>query len=161
VEGGENGGAIQDGGSTSLPSFRSLNGGDTLRATINHYMATSNRLQCWGWLFCYAIGRMSKTICLKGFSMPAYKGAWHGHHDGTGVDTIWSPVLSPIKCRVLQGNPPWACLQIRHKLPRPVLPWAFQQLGCPVGNTPYHLQGPPWLSDLGLRRWYTYLVHPQ
>jgi hypothetical protein len=41
VEGGEHGGAIQDGGSMSLPSFRSRNSGETLRAAINHYMATS------------------------------------------------------------------------------------------------------------------------
>jgi hypothetical protein len=41
VEGGEHGRAIRDGGSTSLPSFRSRNGGKTLRATIIHYMATS------------------------------------------------------------------------------------------------------------------------
>jgi hypothetical protein len=45
VEGGEHGGAISDGGSTSLPSFRSCNGGETLRAAIIHYMATSARLQ--------------------------------------------------------------------------------------------------------------------
>jgi hypothetical protein len=45
AEGGEHGGAIQDGGSTSLPSFRSHNGGETLRAAIIHYMATSARLQ--------------------------------------------------------------------------------------------------------------------
>jgi hypothetical protein len=45
VDGGEHGGAIQDGGSTSLPSFRSRNGGETLRAAIIHYMATSARLQ--------------------------------------------------------------------------------------------------------------------
>ena len=45
VEGGEHGGAIQDGGSTSLPSFRSRNGGEILRAAIIHYMATSARLQ--------------------------------------------------------------------------------------------------------------------
>jgi hypothetical protein len=45
VEGGEHGGAIWDGGSTSLPSFRSRNGGETLRAAIIHYMATSARLQ--------------------------------------------------------------------------------------------------------------------
>jgi hypothetical protein len=45
VEGGEHGGTIRDGGSTSLPSFRSRNGGETLRAAINHYMATSARLQ--------------------------------------------------------------------------------------------------------------------
>jgi hypothetical protein len=45
VEGGEHGGAIQDGGSTSLPSFRSRNGGETLCAAIIHYMATSARLQ--------------------------------------------------------------------------------------------------------------------
>jgi hypothetical protein len=45
VEGGEHGGAIRDGGSTSLPSFRSRNGGETLRAAIIHYMATSAQLQ--------------------------------------------------------------------------------------------------------------------
>jgi hypothetical protein len=45
VEGGEHGGAIWDGGSTSLPSFSSRNGGETLRAAIIHYMATSARLQ--------------------------------------------------------------------------------------------------------------------
>jgi hypothetical protein len=45
VEGGEHGGAIRDGGSTSLPSFRSSNGGETLRAAIYHYMATSAWLQ--------------------------------------------------------------------------------------------------------------------
>jgi hypothetical protein len=45
VEGDENGGPIRDGGSTSLPSFRSRNGGETLRAAIIHYMATSARLQ--------------------------------------------------------------------------------------------------------------------
>jgi hypothetical protein len=45
VEGGEHGGAIRDGGSTSLPSFRSRNCGETLRAAIIHYMATSARLQ--------------------------------------------------------------------------------------------------------------------
>jgi hypothetical protein len=74
VEGGEHDGAIRDDGSTSLPSFRSRNGGETLRAAIIHYMATSARLQWWGWLFRYAIGRMSE-LCLKGFSTPAYKGA--------------------------------------------------------------------------------------
>jgi hypothetical protein len=50
---------------------------------------------------------MAKS-CLKGFSTPAYKGAWRGLHVGTGADTTWSPRLSPT--RVLQGNPPWACL---------------------------------------------------
>jgi hypothetical protein len=45
VEGGEHGGAIRDGSSTSLPSFRSRNGGETLRAAINHYMAK--------WIFYY------------------------------------------------------------------------------------------------------------
>jgi hypothetical protein len=91
--------------------------------------------------------------------MPAYKGAWRGHHDGTRADTIWSPRLSPM--RVLQGNPPWACLRIRHELLRPVSAMGFQQLGCPVGNPPYHPDGPPWLAGLGLRHWYTYLVYPQ
>jgi hypothetical protein len=42
---GEHGGAIRDVGSTSLPSFRSHNGGETLRVAIIHYMATSARLQ--------------------------------------------------------------------------------------------------------------------
>jgi hypothetical protein len=41
VEGGEHGGVIRDGGSTSLPSFRSRDGGEILRAAIIHYMATS------------------------------------------------------------------------------------------------------------------------
>jgi hypothetical protein len=45
VEGGEHGGVIRDGGSTSLPSFRSRNGGKILCAAIIHYMATSARLQ--------------------------------------------------------------------------------------------------------------------
>jgi hypothetical protein len=45
VEGGEHGEAIRDGGSTSLLSFRSRNGGEILRAAIIHYMATSARLQ--------------------------------------------------------------------------------------------------------------------
>jgi hypothetical protein len=45
VEGGEHGRAIRDGGSTSLPCFRSRNGGETLRAAIIHYIATSARLQ--------------------------------------------------------------------------------------------------------------------
>jgi hypothetical protein len=63
--------------------------------------------------------------------------------------------------RVLQGNPPWACLRIRHKLLRLVPPWSFQQLGRLVGNPPYHPDGPPWLAGLGLRRWYTRLVYPQ
>jgi hypothetical protein len=45
VEGGEHGGAIRDGGSTTLPSFRSRNGGETLRAAIIHYMAISALLQ--------------------------------------------------------------------------------------------------------------------
>jgi hypothetical protein len=45
VEGSEHGGVIRDDGSTSLPSFRSRNGGETLRAAIIHYMATSAQLQ--------------------------------------------------------------------------------------------------------------------
>jgi hypothetical protein len=63
--------------------------------------------------------------------------------------------------RVLQGNPPWACLWIRHELLRPIPPWSLQQLGRLVGNPPYHPDGPSWLAGLGLRRWYTYLVYPQ
>jgi hypothetical protein len=45
VEGGEHSGAIRDGGSPSLPSFRFRNGGENLRAAIIHYMVTSARLQ--------------------------------------------------------------------------------------------------------------------
>jgi hypothetical protein len=45
VEGGEHSGVIRDDGSTSLPSFRYRNGGETLRDPIIHYMATSARLQ--------------------------------------------------------------------------------------------------------------------
>jgi hypothetical protein len=45
VEGGEYGRAIRDGGSMSLPSFRSRNSAETIRAAIIHYMATSARLQ--------------------------------------------------------------------------------------------------------------------
>jgi hypothetical protein len=62
---------------------------------------------------------------------------------------------------VLQGNPPWACLRIRHELLRLVSAMGFQQLGHPVGNLPYHPDGPPWLAGSGLRRWYTHLVYPQ
>jgi hypothetical protein len=91
--------------------------------------------------------------------MLAYKGAWCGHHGGTRADTIWSPRLSPI--RVLQGNLPWACPWIRHKLPASYTAMGFQQLGRPVGYLPYHLHGPSWLAGLGLRRRYTYLVYPQ
>jgi hypothetical protein len=45
VEGSEHGAAIRDGGSMSLPSFRSRNGGETLHAAIIHYMAAIARLQ--------------------------------------------------------------------------------------------------------------------
>jgi hypothetical protein len=109
---------------------------------------------------CFAMRlALSLSSCLKGFPKPAYKGVWRGLHGGTGADTTWSPRLSPM--RVLQGNPPWACLWIHHKLLRPVPPWSFQQLGRPVGNPPYHPDGPPWPAGLGLRRWYTRLVYPQ
>jgi hypothetical protein len=40
LEGGEHSRAIRDGGSMSLPSFRSRNGGETLRAAIIHYMCS-------------------------------------------------------------------------------------------------------------------------
>jgi hypothetical protein len=90
---------------------------------------------------CFAMQlAVNLAIELSGASRPAprraYKGAWRGLHDCTGVDTTWSPRLSPM--RVLQGNPPWAYLRIRHKRLRPVQPWHFQQLGRPVGNLPYH-----------------------
>jgi hypothetical protein len=160
-KGDEHGRAIWDGGSTSLPSFRSRNGGETLRSAIIHYMATSARLQWCGWLFRYAIGRKSKLLSCASRASPrrACKGAWRGLHGGTGADTTLSPRLSPM--RVLQGNPPWAYLWIRHKRLRPVPPWSLQQLGRPVGNPPYHPDRPPWLAGLGLHRWYTRLVYPQ
>jgi hypothetical protein len=63
------------------------------------------------------------SLCLKGSSTPAYKGAWRGHHDGTEVNTILSPRLSPM--HVLQGNPPWACHRIRHELLRLVSAMGF------------------------------------
>jgi hypothetical protein len=51
VEGGEHGGAIRDGGSTSLPSFRSRNGGETLRCHGNLETVAMERLiggaRCW------------------------------------------------------------------------------------------------------------------
>jgi hypothetical protein len=72
---------------------------------------------------------VSKSQYLKGSTTPAYKGAWRGHHDGTRADTIWSPRLSPI--RLLQGNPLWACLRIRHKLLRPESTMGFPATGPP------------------------------
>jgi hypothetical protein len=79
---------------------------------------------------CFAMRlAVSKSRCPKGSSTPAYKGAVRGHHDGTGADTIWSPSLSPM--RVLQGNPPWACLRICHKLLRPVSAMGFPATGPP------------------------------
>jgi hypothetical protein len=51
---------------------------------------------------------MSSTLmaksCLEGSSTPAYKGAWRGHHGGSGADTIWSPRLSPIQYVLLHGK---------------------------------------------------------
>jgi hypothetical protein len=79
--------------------------------------------------------------------------------------------------RVLQGHAPWVflgcamglllvichgCLGNRHKCLHPVPPCRFQQLGRPVWRIRHTTpDGPPWLADLGLRRWYTYLVYPQ
>jgi hypothetical protein len=92
--------------------------------------------------------------CLKGSSTPAYKGVWRGHHDGTGADTIWRPRLSPM--HVLQGNPPWACLRIRHKLLRPVSAMGFPATGPPCRQSAIP---PPWAT---LARWFrtTLLVYP-
>jgi hypothetical protein len=62
----------------------------------------------------------------------------------------------------VSSNPPWACLRIRHKRLCPVPSWQLQQLGRPVWRIRHTTpDGPPWLADLGLRRWYTYLVYPQ
>jgi hypothetical protein len=59
-------------------------------------------------------------------------------------------------------DPPWACLDIRHKRLRLVPPCGLQQLGRPVWRIHHTTpDGPPWLADSGLRRWYTYLVYPQ
>jgi hypothetical protein len=60
------------------------------------------------------------------------------------------------------SDPPWTCLGIRHKHLRPVPPCWLQQLGRPLWRIRHTTRdGPPWLGDLGLRRWYTYLVYPQ
>jgi hypothetical protein len=57
---------------------------------------------------------------------------------------------------------PWACLDIRHKRLHPVPPCGLQQLGRPVWRIRHTTpDGPPWLADSELRRWYTYLVYPQ
>jgi hypothetical protein len=62
----------------------------------------------------------------------------------------------------LSPDPPWTCLRIHHKRLRPVPPWQLQQLDRPVWRIHHTtLDGPPWFADLGLRRWYTYLVYPQ
>jgi hypothetical protein len=67
-----------------------------------------------------------------------------------------------IRHGLVVSNPPWACLRIRHKHLRPVPPWQLQQLGRPVWQIRHTTpDGPPWLANLGLRRWYTYLVYPQ
>jgi hypothetical protein len=97
---------------------------------------------------------VSKSPCLKGSSTPAYKGAWRGHHDGIGADTIWSPRLSPM--RVLPGNPPWAYLRIRHKLLRPVSAMGFPATGPP--GRQYAIP-PQWAT---LACWFrtTSLVYP-
>jgi hypothetical protein len=59
-------------------------------------------------------------------------------------------------------DPPWTCLDIRHKRLHPVPPCGLQQLGRPVWRIRHTTpDGPPWLADSGLRRWYTYLVYPQ
>jgi hypothetical protein len=78
---------------------------------------------------CYILAILAISSCLKGSSTPAYKGAWRGHHGGSGADTIWNPRLSPM--RVLQGNLPWACLRIRHKLLRPVIRHGMATLNLP------------------------------
>jgi hypothetical protein len=56
-------------------------------------------------MFSYAIAHS-----LKGSSTPAYKGARRGHYGGSGAGTTCSSRLSPIQCRMLHGNPPWAYL---------------------------------------------------
>jgi hypothetical protein len=67
-----------------------------------------------------------------------------------------------IRHKLAASSPPWACLRIRHKLLRPVPPCHLQQLGRLVWRIRHTTpDGPPWLADLGLRRWYTYLVYPQ
>jgi hypothetical protein len=59
-------------------------------------------------------------------------------------------------------DPSWTCQDIRHKRLRLVPPCGLQQLGRPVWRIRHTTpDGPPWLADLGLRRWYTHLVYPQ
>jgi hypothetical protein len=162
-------------------------GGGSLHPTTTHY----NGIMCTGYNGCvgrYAIWYVLAISCFEGSSTPAYKGAWRGHHGGSGADTIWSPRLSPIQYLVLHGKSAigtsWG---ICHKLLLSGnLPWhryvwesamawlrgichgmtAFnppyhQQLGRPVGYPPYHLHGPPWFVGMRLRHWYTHLVYPQ
>jgi hypothetical protein len=104
VEGCEHGGVIRDGSSTSLPRFRSLSGGGILCAAINHYNGNKCSIIMIVSIPCY-------RACLKGSSTPAYKGALHGYHGGSGMDTTWSPRLTPRLCLVHQVNPPCVCLQ--------------------------------------------------
>jgi hypothetical protein len=74
--GGGHGEAIQDGSITSLPSFRSHSGDEILRAAIIHYNGNK-----------YSVTMMRLSVRLKGSSTQAYKGAWRGHHGGSGADT--------------------------------------------------------------------------
>jgi hypothetical protein len=70
--------------------------------------------------------------------------------------------ITRIRHKLAASSPPWACLRIRHKRLRPVPPCHLQQLGRPVWRIRHTTpDGPPWLADLGLRRWYTYLLYPQ
>jgi hypothetical protein len=72
VEGSEHDGAIRDGSSMSLPSFRSRSGGEILRTAIIHY----NDNKC-------LVTMMRLFVSLEGSFTLGYKGAWLGHHDGS------------------------------------------------------------------------------
>jgi hypothetical protein len=91
------------------PGSRPRDGG-SLHPATTHYNGTmcTGYNGCVGryaiyYVFCYAIDLMAKS-CLEGSSTPAYKGAWRGHHGGSGADTIWSPRLSPIQYLILHDK---------------------------------------------------------
>jgi hypothetical protein len=65
VEGGEHGRAIWDGGSTSLPSFRSRNGGETLNAAIIHIwqqvLSYNDEVGCFAMRLAVCLSRSSRA----------------------------------------------------------------------------------------------------
>jgi hypothetical protein len=70
---------------------------------------------------------------LRGSSKPSYKGAWLGHHNGSGAVTLWSPRLTHELCLLQQLDPPYVSL-----LESAIAPavresaMGLQQLGRPI-----------------------------